>query len=331
VAEFFDDAARLSRLISSLEPRFQRRFLEVVQSIRDARTLADLEALVLAGNIEEALVAAEVAALRLSNIWGDSFLLAGHETAAVIGNALEVIVNFDQINLRALDVITRNQLRLVREFAEEQRAATRLALQDGIERGLNPRDMARAFRDSIGLTAKQQQFVINYRTQLQQLDSRALQRALRDKRFDPALLRAIRDGKALTPEQIEKMVGRYQARWIKFRSEVIARSEALKSVHGGTWEMYQQAVDGGVLVEDELKRTWDTSDDGRERDWHHSMHRQTVGLNEPFTSGKGNQTLEGPGHFGIAEEDIQCRCAVATRFTDSAKAATPTLIPATSS
>lgn len=328
MAEFFDDAARLTRLIDGLAPRFQARFLEVVKTIRDAKTLSDLEALVVSGRIEEALVSAEIAALRLSNMFGDSFLLAGHETAAVLANALEVIVHFDQVNVRALDAMTRNQLRLVREFVDEQRAATRLALLDGIERGANPRDMARAFRDSIGLTEKQQQIIINYRNQLSRLDARALDRALRDKRFDPTVLRAIREGKALTPEQIEKMVGRYHARWIKYRSEVIARSEALRSVHAGTREMYQQAVDSGVLIADELKRTWDTSQDGRERDWHHTMHRQTVGLNEPFISGKGNPTLDGPGGFGVPEEDIQCRCAVTHRFTDAAKAATPQLTPA---
>lgn len=319
MAEFFDDSARLTRLISALEPRFQQRFLEVVKTIRDSSTLADLQALILAGNVEEALVTAEIAALRLSNMFGDAFVLTGHNTARMLENSLDVIVNFDQVNTRALDVMTRNQLRLVREFVDEQRAATRVALLDGIERGANPREMARAFRDSIGLTAKQQQYVLNYRDQLQRLDSNALQRALRDRRSDPTVLRAIRDGKALTPKQIEMMVGRYHARWLKYRSEVIARTEALKSVHAGNHEMYRQAVDSGTLVADELKRTWDTSEDGRERDHHGSMDGQVVGLFEPFTSGLGNQTLEGPGSFGIAEEDIQCRCAVTTRFTDTAK------------
>lgn len=330
MAEFFDDGARLDKLISSLEPKFRLRFLEVVKSIKDSNTLDALEALVVAGRVEEALVSAELAALKLSNMFGDAFVLAGNETAKVIENALEVIVNFDQVNVRALSAMQQNQLRLVREFVTEQRRATRLALIDGIERGVNPREMARAFKDSIGLTAKQQQFIINYRTQLETLDARALGRQLRDKRFDSTVLRAIREGRPLTREQIDKMVGRYQDKWLRYRSEVIARTEALNSAHSGTEEMYRQAIDNGTLDAEDLIRTWDTSKDGRERDHHKTMDKQRRRIGEVFVSGLGN-TTERPGAFGIAEEDIQCRCVLTTRFTDSAKLrdaqSAPALVP----
>lgn len=318
MTEFFDRADRLRALMDSVQPKFKRRFFEVVQSIKDARTLDQLEALIIAGQIDEALVAAELAALKLGNMWGDAFVLSGNETAKVIGDSLEVIVNFDQVNTRALSAMQQNQLRLVREFVAEQRRATRVALIDGIEKGINPRDMARAFRGSIGLTAKQQQFVINFRTELETLDRRALNRALRDRRFDRSILKAIKDGKPLTREQIDKMVSAYERGWIRYRSEVIARTESLSSVHQGNHEMYRQAIDAGTLDAEELQRTWDASEDGRDRPHHLSMEGQTVGLNEPFTSGLGNKGMD-PGAFGVAEEDIQCRCAVLTRFTDSAK------------
>lgn len=263
MTEFFDDSDRLIKLMASVDKKFQRRFLDTVRTIRSAHTLDQLEALIIAGRVEEALVSAEIASLQLSNYFGDAFILSGNETAKVIENALEVIVNFDQVNTRALNAMTRNQLRLVREFVSEQRRATRVAMIDGIERGINPRDMARAFRDSIGLTAKQQTYVINYRTQLQSLDSKALGRKLRDRRFDRTIQAAIKNDKPLTSAQIDKMVERYQQRWVKYRSEVIGRTEALSSVHEGTDEMYQQAIDSGTLDLEELIRTWDSSNDGR--------------------------------------------------------------------
>lgn len=326
MAEFFDDAARLDRLMDQVAPKFRRRFIEVVKQLKDASTLSQLEGLLAAGAVEEALVAAELAALQLGNMWGEAFLLTGNNTAKMLGNALEVVVNFDQVNVRALNVMQQNQLRLVREFVAEQRQATRLAITDGIERGVNPREMARAFRGSIGLTAKQQEWVNNFRRELEELDSRAFSRALRDKRFDRTLLRAIKDGKPLTPAQIDKMVGRYQEKWIAYRAEVIARTESLSSVHAGNVEMYNQAVDSGTLDADELKRTWVTAIDGRERKHHAEMNGQVRGVNEPFDSPLGNQGLV-PGAFGVPEEDIQCRCRVTTRFTDSAKQRAQAAIP----
>lgn len=319
MTEFFDDSDRLIKLMASVDKKFQRRFLDTVRTIRSAHTLDQLEALIIAGRVEEALVSAEIASLQLSNYFGDAFILSGNETAKVIENALEVIVNFDQVNTRALNAMTRNQLRLVREFVSEQRRATRVAMIDGIERGINPRDMARAFRDSIGLTAKQQTYVINYRTQLQSLDSKALGRKLRDRRFDRTIQAAIKNDKPLTSAQIDKMVERYQQRWVKYRSEVIGRTEALSSVHEGTDEMYQQAIDSGTLDLEELIRTWDSSNDGRDRSHHLSMNKQQRQIDEPFTSGLGN-ALRRPGDSNApAEERIHCRCAVTTRFTDSAK------------
>ena len=46
---------------------------------------------------------------------------------------------------------------------------------------------------------------------------------------------------------------------------------------------------------------------------HVTMHNQERMFGEPFTSGGGNQTFD-PGTFGVAEEDIQCRCVVSTRI-----------------
>ena len=49
------------------------------------------------------------------------------------------------------------RLRFIREFTDGQRDATRVAMVDGIERGLNPIAQARNFRSSVGLTARQQE------------------------------------------------------------------------------------------------------------------------------------------------------------------------------
>lgn len=319
--EFTDPASRLEALIASVEPKFRQRFLEVIRSIKDARSLEEISALLQAGQVSEALLTAEVAALRMSNTFNEVMILSGSETAATISGNLNILVEFDHVNQGALSVMTRNRLRLIREFAEQQREATRAALLDGIERGLNPIDQARMFRDSIGLTRYQQEIVNNYRRNLQQLSPKALGRELRDRRFDRTVERAIRDGSPLTKEQIDRMVSRYTDRWLKYRSEVIARTESLNSVHAGNNEMYRQAIDAGTLDAGELIRRWDTSKLPNVRDSHAAMEGQEVRVGEMFVSGLGN-SLEFPGDSRAPIEDTaQCVCAVTTRYTAAARGA----------
>lgn len=321
MADFTDPASRLEALAARVQPRFRSRFLAVIRSIKDQASLEEVSALLLAGQVDEALVVAEVAALRLSNTFNEVMILSGSEAADSIADNLHILVEFDHVNRNALSVMSRNRLRLVTEFVAEQKAATREALIDGIIRGLNPIDQARNFRDSIGLTRYQQNIINNYRRNLEQLSPNALSRKLRDARFDPTVRRAIEEGRALGSEQIERMVGRYRDRWLKYRSEVIARTESLRSVHAGNNEMYRQAIDAGTLDGGDLIRTWETSGLPNVRDSHTAMQGQQVGIGELFTSGLGNQ-LEYPGDDRAPVEDTaQCVCAVTTRYSAAARSA----------
>jgi len=322
MAETFEDPARrLEELAEAMEPKFRARFLAVIATIKDAMSLENIQKLLQAGLVDEALVTAEVAALRMSSTFTEVVIISGEATAAVIGDALQIIVEFDHLNRGALDVMTQNKLRLVEGFVEEQKRATREALIDGIQRGLNPVEQARNFRDSIGLTEYQQKIINNYRRQLQTLDRDLFDRALRDKRFDSTVRRAIEEGQNLTPAQIERMVDRYREKWIKYRSEVIARTEALRAVHAGNHEMYRQAVERGDLDINDLVRTWDTSKRPNVRDSHRFMEGQQRRLDQPFLSGLGNALMV-PGDMNApAADTVECKCAVTTRFTNAAKEA----------
>jgi len=314
---FVQPSSSLIAMADGMAPKWRARFLQVVKTIQDQLTLDKIEALLAAGQIEEAIVLSETAALQLGRLWGETFTLAADETAKLIQDALNITVNYNGINQRALDQIRKNTLRMIRQFTQRQREATRAAIQEGIRRGANPRDMARQFRGSIGLTEKQVRAVNNYRRMLEELDSTALKRKLRDARFDPTVRRAIAEGKGLSKEQIDRMVGRYHQRYLKYRSEVIARTESLRAVHAGTDEMYQQAFDSGTLRPDALVRTWDTSKDSRVRASHRVMDRQKREVGRPFETGLGN-LMRYPGDPEAPPADsVQDRCAVTTRYRES--------------
>lgn len=83
----------------------------------------------------------------------------------------------------------------------------------------------------------------------------------------------------------------------------IARTETTTALEEGADEGYSAASDAGVKFE----LQWLTARDGSVRDSHRTMDAQTQPPGVKFTSGAGHKTLR-PGGFGIASEDIQCRC-----------------------
>ena len=315
-----DPASRLERLVSIHERKISEAFIEALKLVRSDINLDDLANLLQTGRFDEAFKIVERAAQRLNVVWAEAFVAAGTSTGDwLTRNVQDVVINFDMINTRAVRAMRDNGLRLIQGFTEQQRRSTRQALVRGVQDGINPRQVARSFRNSIGLTAKQEQWVSNYERQLRQLDAGSLRRELRDRRFDRTVRRAINDREPLTERQISNMVKRYRERALKLRAETIARTEALRSVHAGSREMYDQAVDSGELNKDQLIRIWNTAGDERVRDFpkdrtsHRTMHNQERQFDEMFVSGAGRLALY-PGSFGVANEDINCRCVVSTRI-----------------
>ena len=64
------------------------------------------------------------------------------------------------------------------------------------------------------------------------------------------------------------------------------------------------AVKGGATM-----KTWATMLDDRVRDSHQYLEGVTIPIDAYFYSFRGGRTLY-PGQWGIAEEDINCRCTV---------------------
>lgn len=316
-----NDLARMRHLISAADTRVREAFLQAIQTVKNQNNLMEVAALLEAGDIEAALRYTTTIGASVSSVVSLSVISAGEGSAAFVGRYLQVPMDFDQTNERAVSIMRENNLRLIQQFNDGQRLATQEALISGIRRGLNPRDQARNFRASIGLTQSQVRAVNNYRTLLQTGSREALTRQLRDRRFDRSVVNARNNGTVLSADKINRMVARYEQRYLIYRSEVIARTEALRAVHQGTEELYTQAFDSGELAPTDLERTWriggGTSKDGtpRTRDSHLTMNGQSQPVGVAFVSGNGTN-LRYPGDIDAPiEETAQCRCIIATRFT----------------
>lgn len=313
--DFVDPPEALRRLISRATPRLRDRYLALVSFLQRSATLREIEDAITSGNVFATLENLEQIAARLSGGVEQVYIDAGQQAAGRVSRGLDVIIEFEASNPRAVRELANSTARIKQAFGEQTRAAARRALFEAQERGLNPRATARLFRSSLGLTPRQVSAVGNFRRMLEELDPEALTRALRDRRFDRTILRAIDSDSPLSKADIDRMVDRYRSGYIKYRSEVIARTEALQAVHAGTFELYEQGFDSGLLDPEKATREWNTADDGRERDSHNAMDNQKRKPGETFTSGEGF-ALRYPGDpEAPIEETAQCRCAVGTRIS----------------
>lgn len=317
--------AYIEALITRLEPRMKRAFMD---AIYDWRRHADLDGIARAlerGDVPAAIKAANIQPAALNGItkaMEASFEAAG--AAEMSGLRLPIIFNVR--DLRAERILREAAAMLVKGATQDQVAMLRSVLTDGLARGQGGRATALnlvgrnidGVRQGgyIGLTESQARWALNYEAELSDPArmARALTRKLRDKRFDATVRKAIKDGKPLGEAQIGKMVTAYRNRALRCRGETIARTETLRAVNAGRFEAYQQAVDAGRVAEQNIRRVWNATLDNRVRDTHRDMDGQSVGLNEDFESPSGARLRYPCDESAPIEETINCRCNVSYRI-----------------
>lgn len=314
-----DPAERINRLLDQQEVRIATIFRTAISDLKSELDLEELADLIEQGRVGEAIERLQYAADQLGASSNVAFVTAGQSTADFLRGAGVGRIVFDQVNLLAVAQMQAARLELIREFTSEQRKATSLALVSGVEAGTNPIAAARNFRDSIGLTSTQWGHVASYRAALERVGvdddaaQNALGRALRDGRHDRTILAAARANRRLSADKIDLMVTRYTERYIKHRSQVIGRTEALRAVNQGNEEAYRQAIAAGTINADQITREWRTRIDTRERKTHRFLNGEIKGWGEPWVTENGE--IKYPGDPDApAAETIQCRCAILTRI-----------------
>lgn len=86
------------------------------------------------------------------------------------------------------------------------------------------------------------------------------------------------------------------------RARTIARTETGRAANFSIQEGFKQS---GVVK----KKEWLTTRDGNERETHAELDGKQVNIDAPFISSSG-ASAQYPGEFGVAEEDVNCRCTI---------------------
>lgn len=308
---------RINDLLRSQETAIRKAFIVFLKNVRSESFLREIRKMLENNNIDAALELVESYVVSFANILPQIFQRIGIAEAASLASIFgrkvpRVAISFDPTHVRAADAIRNSRLEFIRDFTRKQRDAVRYNMGLAFEEGLNPQKTAKRFVDSIGLTATQLQAIQNYKRALERGSLDALEREMRDRRFDRTVLSAIQEETPLRPEQIERIVERYHAKFLLMRATNISRTEALRVLNISRHEALEQSIEITGLARERIIRRWNTSHDSRVRSTHQAMDGQKRGLDQHFQSPSGARLMFPGDPLAPPEEVINCRCVLTT-------------------
>lgn len=317
------DTKELFRLAKKFEPRIAKALQGVFSNVRSQLTLKMVEETLRHSGITGVLGLLDKIELEnqiehaLIDELTDAVMESGRMMVQILPKgAIIQPFRFSVLDTQTVNALTTHRAALVREVGMNTRIAITKNLESNIIAGVNPRAAARDFRASVGLTERQERAVRNFRDALRNKDVKALTRELRDKRFDRTVRRLLNDEK-VSQTKINQMVSRYRERFIKYRTEVIARTESLRATSMGEYESLRQAEEQGRVVH-QLGRYWIYTTDERTRAAHReipAMNPEVIGPKQIF------KTPLGPLRYprdpeGTPANTIQCRCRLGYKLME---------------
>lgn len=324
----------LDQLLDRFEPQVAAAFRAAMANWRDAMDMAAFIRALSNNDIASAIAALHLDPAALSpflNAINEAYEATGTVTAAQWPRVRSPETNARfNIMFNGRDPIAEAWLRynsseLIANITSKQVEAIRVMLTAGLEAGDNPTTTAldivgrigqngKRQGGVIGLSAPQSEYLANAKAELRSVDSELLRnylnRALRDKRFDGAVERAIESGKKIEAETVTRMLVSYSNRMLKLRGDTIGRSETLPALHAAQEEAVRQGIASGAFRAQDVTKTWRSAHDARVRNSHARMDGQKVAFDRPFLTPDGWQ-MKYPGDQSMgapASETIACRC-----------------------
>lgn len=292
--------AEIDALLARYDRKFALTFLEGVRAVQSSISLERIEQILRENHTSAAVYSLRTA---LEGAGYISFaatiteaMLSGGDLGQRIASASRIEFGFDVAESNTARFLSGYRAQRIREIE----AATAETISQIVYReaslGKNPASTARMIRDSIGLTAHQEQHVTNYRQFLEDLPKRRATESalkeytLRDKRFDASMVKAIENSKGMSAAQIDKMVEAYRRRYLSRRAQNIARTESMTMLQSGQYQYWEQLSAAGIVNESEIVRKWIVTADSKLRHAHAQipvLNPNGVGLKIPFKSPLG--------------------------------------------
>ena len=320
---------QIESLSKKMEPALARAFLDGVKGITDRAKVARLAEIIQSEGAEAALDYMRITNADFGAL-STQMNAAYHESGGIYARSRLTLKGYRgavyqwdatryEITQAGNDLIGRDITRISRDT----RNAIGNLIRDGIGSGIRSRDLARLIVGELstsgyrvggvaGLNDPQRKWVMDYRRKLQSLDPDYRSNTKRDRRFDPTIDKAIRDGKPLSTAQIDRYVARYAERMRQSRAQTIARTEMSSLVQLANYQaVIAKAEDAGVSPW-AIKKDWIHAGHSiNDRVQHVMMNKETVvGMSTPFIMPDGTM-LQHPHDNSLgagADHIVNCRC-----------------------
>lgn len=321
---------RIEALLKAQSAAIQKAFLEAIAKAKLNVDRAELLRLLEAGQIERAAQLFRIergVMFPISEAIRDAFIAGGMAVADDLPKGLSGVFGFNGSHPNAVRIAEQQAADLVTNISDDAISSARKVIVDGLDTNRSLNSVARDLVGKkvgrtrkggiIGLTEQQTDRMINLRSMLGDPD-RIGEYFKGDKprykesnrRFDAMVRRAIKDGKALSAADVDKITDAYKAKASGNRAKVIARNEAFTAQAAGRDESYRQLLDSGKV--ESVTVRWQHNHSVSARADHKYMDGTVIQLGETFDFG-GVRMKHPHDPAGGAEHSINCRCIAVHR------------------
>jgi len=237
---------------------------------------------------------------------------ANWETRAIASKILDktISVSFDITYYQSISELARIQSQFIRDFNASSSELFAKISRDMIGVGYSVDEAVRLIVENYGLTPKQYDAVQSYRLALTNLSSNALQRELRDVKYDKYVKAAIENNKPFSRSEIDKMVAAYRRKTIESRMLTIARTTTKTALESGRSQAALQAELSLNRFGLGLVKEWRSRRDGKVRYTHKhgNLDGQVIPEKDFFVSPSGARLAYPGDSRAPRRETINCRC-----------------------
>ena len=306
-------------------------FNNIISSIKDNAVLIQVENAIAAGDVDlviKLLGLDEATWQPLVEQIRQSYIVGGTTGAGQIGSIPivggQITMRFNGSNPRAENWIKTESSALIVEINNSQKELVRETVLNGMIAGDNPKTTARDLIGTVnketgkrvggvvGLTSQQASWLKNAKEELKTLDANYFNRELRDKRLDGPIKKAMRDGKKLDANLINKAIKLMGDKTLIYRSENIARTESISALRAGQYEAIAQGVEAGNIEASDVVKKWDATGGHRTRHWHNQAERdysEGIPLDQYFIVANEQMLYPSDTSGGATGKNIiNCRC-----------------------
>lgn len=129
-----------------------------------------------------------------------------------------------------------------------------------------------------------------------------------NRRFDPMIRRAIKEGRALPPADLERVTTQHKARLLADRGKAIALNESFTAQAMGRNEAYRQLIAKGDVIS--VEKRWQHASLNDPRPDHIRLNGETVAFDQAFMMDDGTALQYPHDPAGGARHSLGCRCSV---------------------